>query len=63
MTLEAEYQHYLGLAFAGQKLGTVQIDAMRDAFFAGALAGLTKDPSEVYDEVKRHVDAIHPDRN
>lgn len=63
MSLESEYQLWLGMAFRGQKLVKVQVDAMRDAFFAGALTAKVMDPAEVYDEVKRHVDSLDPKRN
>lgn len=63
MSLESEYKIWLGQTFAGQNIGQVQINAMRDAFFAGALSGYHMDAVAVFDEVRRHVDSIQPERN
>jgi hypothetical protein len=65
MKLEAEYLRWRNMTFAGQTISKVQDETMRDAFFAGALAGYSLEPDEVYDEVKRRVASIqpNPDRN
>ena len=60
MNLEAEYQHYIGMAFKGQQIGRVQVDAMRDAFFAGALVGAVSDAQEIGAAVAEHVRALQP---
>lgn len=62
MDLEAEYQHFVSMAFAGQKVGKVQMDAMRDAFFAGALVGCHSNPVQVATTVAAHIRSIKPCR-
>jgi hypothetical protein len=58
--LEAEYQRFVAAAYAGQPIGKVQMAAMRDAFFAGALVGAMSDPSEIGAAVAEHVRALQP---
>jgi hypothetical protein len=58
--LEAEYQQWRNRCFAGQVISKKQDDCMRDAFFAGAVAGNLLDGEQVYHEVARHIESIQP---
>jgi hypothetical protein len=63
VSLEADYQTFVAMAWKGQQIGQTQIDAMRDAFFAGALIGAQSQPAEIFAEVRQHALSIDPKRN